>query len=63
MKKFIAKNPKQLDICLKLMYMENVRFSISVTQPSKRKIVYEVYASIDGIAGDDLERKYNVLIS
>lgn len=63
MKTFIAKNPKQLDLCLKLMYMENIRFTVTVTQPSKHKIVYEVYASIDGDDGEALERKYNVLIS
>lgn len=63
MKTFIAKNPKQLDLCLKLMHMENVRFTVTVTQPSKHKIVYEVYASVDGAAGEALERKYDVLIS
>ena len=44
MKTFIAKNPKQLDLCLKLMHVENVRFTVAVTQPSKHKIVYEIYA-------------------
>lgn len=63
MKTFIAKNPKQLDLCLKLMYVENIRFTVAVTQPSKHKIIYEIYASVDGTEGDILEKKYNVMIS
>lgn len=63
MKTFIAKNPKQLDLCLKLMYTENLDFTVAVTQPSKHKIIYEIYASVNGNEGELLERKYNVLIS
>lgn len=62
MKSFIAKNPKQLDLCLKLMYTEDVKFTVEVTQ-IKRKIIYVIYASVTDHEGESLERKYNVLIS
>ncbi len=63
MKTFIAKNPKQLDLCLKLMYTEKVQFKVVVTQTAKLKIVYRIDALVDGYVADELERKYNVLIS
>ncbi len=59
---FIAKNPKQLDLCLRLMYSEDVKFTVEVTQ-IKRKIIYVIYASVTDREGESLERKYNVLIS
>jgi len=37
MEGFIAKNAKQLDICLRLMYAEHVRYSVEVRELNKRK--------------------------
>lgn len=38
MKTFIAKNPKQLDMCLKLMYVENVRFTVAVIPTQQEEL-------------------------
>ncbi len=63
MKTFIAKNPKQLDLCLRLMYSEGVDFKVRVVQTMKFKIVYQIDAWIDGDKANELERKYMILIS
>ncbi len=64
MKELLAKNPKQLDICLKLLYAEHVKFSVEVTETATKKIVYLVSAyGLDKLAENVLEEKYHILIS
>ena len=45
MKEFRAKNPKQLDLCLKLLYAEHMGFSVSVSENIKKKIEYVITVS------------------
>lgn len=63
MKTFLAKNPKQLDICLKMLYSEHVSFAVAVTETTKKKIVYEITANADEQLIEGLMEKYRILIS
>ena len=47
MKEFRAKNPKQLDLCLKLLYAEHMGFSVSVSENIKKKIEYVIIVDAD----------------
>ncbi len=59
-----AKNPKQLDLCLRLLYAEQVPFSLIVTETDKKKIVYEIKVAItDPQALAVLREKYRILIT
>lgn len=62
MKVLIAKNPKQLDLCLRLLYAENIRFMVEVIKNDKQKVMYEICVNIDGEAFKKLENKYRTLI-
>lgn len=63
MKKFTARNPKQLDICLKLLYSEGVSFTVSVMETTKKKILYEIKADANEHHVEELMEKYRILIS
>ena len=63
MREFTAKNPKQLDLCLRLLYAERVPFSVNVRESNKKKIEYVVMAKVDEQKADELEEKYRILIS
>lgn len=63
MKEFIAKNPRQLDICLRLLYAEDVRFSVVVKETAKHKIEYGIGVHADEQTVEALREKYRILIS
>jgi hypothetical protein len=63
MKEFEARNPKQLDICLRLLYAENVSFSVRITETEKRKIVYMIGVQAEDQVCEVLREKYRILIS
>lgn len=42
-----AKNPKQLDICLRLLYAEKIDFTVSVREDHKGKVFYAVTVDLD----------------
>lgn len=63
MKEFIAKNPKQLDICLKLLYAEKVGFNVKVKETDKHRIIYEITADTDSRTRELLREKYRILTS
>ncbi len=60
---FLAKNPKQLDLCLRLLYAEHIGFIVKVEETAKRKIIYKVFAKADIEKLSELEEKYRILIS
>lgn len=37
-----ARNPKQLDICLRLLYAERMEFELQVCENEKKKIFYRI---------------------
>ena len=65
MNMLIAKNPKQLDIGLRLLYAEKVKFQVQVDENEYRKIYYSIH--IDRTLSEDatklLMEKYRILIS
>lgn len=63
MKSFVAKNPKQLNLCLRLLYCEHVPFSVNVFETDKKKIAFEVQVDVDEQKMAELREKYRILIS
>lgn len=63
MRKFTAKNPKQLDLCLRLLYSEGVTFSVRVVESAKKKIEYEIGVDVSEQRMTELEEKYRIMIS
>lgn len=61
MKELIAKNPKQLDICLRLLYAEKIGFEVHVHETEKRKIYYGVEVNTDEETRAAIEEKYRIL--
>jgi len=61
MKALLARNPKQLDLCLRLLYSEGVGFTVSIVENEKRKIMYSIYVNADQDIFDKLEEKYRIL--
>lgn len=64
MKELIARTPKQLDICLRLLYAERTKFFVEVEETEKKKIMYVIRISADDEQrASELEEKYRILIS
>lgn len=60
---FEAKNPKQLDICLKMLYAEKVNFTVKVLETINGKIYYQIVASVSDEDAGVLKERYRILIS
>ncbi|MCC8159746.1 MAG: hypothetical protein LIO53_00250 [Oscillospiraceae bacterium] len=60
---FSAKNPKQLDLCLRMLYSEHMVFSVRVVETDKKKIAYEIQVNADNNTAEMLKEKYRILIS
>lgn len=60
---FVAKNSRQLGICLKMIYDEKLKYSVTVYENEKRKIEYEVMAVADKELAEKLKERYRILIS
>ena len=63
MKTFLARNPKQLDLCLRLLYSERLIFSFRVVESAKKKIEYEIGVQAPEEKINELAEKYRILIS
>lgn len=63
MKTFLARNPKQLDLCLRLLYSERLIFSVRVVESAKKKIEYEIGVQAPEEKINELAEKYRILIS
>ncbi|MCM1363414.1 MAG: hypothetical protein NC215_00320 [Ruminococcus sp.] len=61
MRALLAKNPKQLDLCLRLLYAENIKFTVKVCENEKCKIVYSIYVKANAETFQKLEEKYRIL--
>lgn len=62
MKEFIAKNPKQLDLCFKLLYSEGIKFFVEVYENDKRKIEYSISVEVNEAKFAELSETYRILI-
>jgi hypothetical protein len=58
-----ARNPRQLDLCLRLLYTENMEFSVTVKETEKRKIIYMINVIGERQIYEALREKYRILIS
>lgn len=63
MKEFKAVNPKQLDICLRMLYAEKLQFFVAVVENQKRKIEYRISVAVDEQTFEMLEERYRILTS
>lgn len=63
MTRLIARTDRQLGICLRLLYAENVEFLVKVDRTKTGKIVYVVSVIADEAIAADMEKKYAILIS
>ena len=63
MNELTAFNAKQLDICLKLLYAEHVKFVVDVFETEAKKIAYKVAVNADMQTVEELREKYRILIS
>lgn len=63
MRELIAKNAKQLDRCLRLLYAEHVHFTVEVVETKQRKIVYSVKVNAEERIAAIVSEKYRIMIS
>ena len=63
MVELIAKNPSQLDRCLRLLYGEHVKFYVNVYEDSRGRIYYGIAIDADPQASARLREKYRIMIS
>ena len=62
--KLVAKNDKELDICLKMLYSKGLNnFPITVAETEKGKIYFEVPFSVTDETFEKLEQTYKILIA
>lgn len=63
MQYFVAKNERQLGLCLRMLYDEKITSIVSVCENDKRKIEYHVSPTTDGETFKRLQDRYRILIS
>ncbi len=57
----IAKNPKQLDIGLRLLYSEKINFEVKLAETNSGKIYYEIFALTDDKTLSIVKEKYRIM--
>ena len=62
MHKFVAKNDKQLGLCLKLLYTERVESQVELRLTEKNRVIYLITVTIDDETWVKLDSKYRILI-
>lgn len=65
MKELIAKNFKQLVICLKFLHAEKIEYlAINIIEDvSNKKIIYQIVVDTDDDTYEVVKEKYRILIS
>lgn len=61
MKELFAKTPKQLDICLRLLFAEGIKFSVQVYKSDKKKIYYGIAMAADDKICEAMAEKYETM--
>lgn len=61
MHEFIAKTDKQLGICLRMLYFDNVKYRIELQMTGNGKVIYVITVDVDDTTWAELEAKYNAL--
>lgn len=60
---FTAKNPRQLDICLRMLYSEKIGYSVRISETDQRKIIYLIGISEDAEIVEMLQERYRIMTS
>lgn len=63
MDELVAKNPSQLDRCLRLLYGEHKKFYVNVYEDDKGRIYYGIAVDADPQTFARLKEKYRIMIS
>lgn len=58
-----AVNDKQLGLCLRMLYAENVAYFVDTVMNSKNKIEFHIRVSADEGVVEKLKERYEILIS
>ena len=58
----VAKNDKQLGVCLKFLYSEKESFKVDVFMNEKQKIEYHIVVETNETHFHELKAKYETLI-
>ena len=61
MKELIARNPKQLDLCLRLLFAEGIQFQVRLFKTEKGKVLYGITLLTDDKTASIVEEKYFTL--
>lgn len=59
----LAKNDKQLGICLRMLFPKQKRFKINPVMNDRGKMEYHVYVDLDDERFEYYQRTFNTLIS
>lgn len=63
MRYLIAKNPKQLNLCLRMLYAEGVKWTVDIVEDNNSKIRYKIGVDANEEQFLLLREKYRILIS
>lgn len=55
-------NYRQLGICLKLLYLQNLDFTVKVEEDEKSRIIYSVSTIVDEDKADMVEHAYLIMV-
>lgn len=59
----VAKNDKQLGLCLRMLYADNIPFTVKVVENNKQRIEFHVYAGTDESKVQELTERFRILVS
>lgn len=61
MQSFLAKTDRQLGLCLRMLYSENVSYFVDLFENEKNCIVFRISVKVSEQKMAELERKYHIL--
>lgn len=61
MQSFLARTDRQLGLCLRMLYAENIGYSVDVFENEKNRIVFRISVKVSDERMSELERKYHIL--
>lgn len=59
----IAKNDKQLGVCLRVLCDEGINYNVDIIRDKKRKVNFEIHFKADLQTFEKLRDRYDLLIS
>jgi hypothetical protein len=63
MHSFRARNPRQLDICLRMLYADGIPFHVRIEENERQRIEYVISIHSDEDAFLTLLERYRILVS